>query len=303
MMKEQLKQICPHWIYSFYSKTKYWIQFQICPKTLAAEMFRGILGYEINWEVPKDINEKINWLKFYSDTSDWSRLADKYLARDYISRKLGNDVLPALYGVWEDAEQIDVTNLPEKFVLKTNHGCGGVVIVNSKSSLNLSKVKKEMAEALKHKFGYETVEPHYLKIKPVVIAEELIENNSGFSTSIPDYKVFCANGEPTCVLVCSDRTSEHVTLSFYDLNWVYMPEVVSGHHKGDYKTIPKPECLDKMLEYAKVLSNGFPQVRVDFYISNNRLYVGELTFTSQGGYMDYLSREFSNKIGSMISLT
>ena len=33
----------------------------------------------INWKNPKDLNEKINWLKFYSDTSMWTRCADKYL--------------------------------------------------------------------------------------------------------------------------------------------------------------------------------------------------------------------------------
>lgn len=285
-----------------YQKLKFWLWFVIRPQHLASGIFRGIMGYDIDWKNPRDLNEKINWQKFYSNTSEWTRLADKYLARDYIAEKLGEDVLPKLYGVWEKAEDIDFTSLPDKFVMKTNHGCGGIVLVEDKNKLDLQKVKDEMANALNHKFGYETVEPHYLKIHPVVMAEEMIDNDGGFSSSIPDYKVFCVNGVPETILVCSDRVGKHVTLSFYDIEWNYMPEVNSGRHKGEYKEIPKPECLDQLLLYARTLAKDFPQVRVDFYIAHGKIYVGELTFTSQGGYMDYLSREFSLKLGSNVPL-
>lgn len=301
-MKKMIRKVCPEWIHTIYAETKYWIRFHFFIKSLDSEFFRGIMGYDINWDNPQDLNEKINWLKLYSDTSEWTRLADKYLARDYIAEKLGADVLPELYGVWNRAEDIDFDSLPHKFVIKTNHGCGGVVAVTDKATLDREKVRREMAEAISHKFGYKTIEPHYMKIPPVIMAEQLIENDATFSTSIVDYKVWCINGKPECILMCSDRSGKKCTLSWYDTEWNFLPDVNSGRHSGDYKEIPRPACLEQMLQYAQTLAEGFPQIRVDFYIEKDRLYVGELTFTSQGGYMDYLSREFSLKLGKNVPL-
>lgn len=301
-MKKMLRAVCPEWIHTIYAETKYWIRFHFFIRSLDSEFFRGIMGYDINWDNPQDLNEKINWLKLYSDTSEWTRLADKYLARDYIAEKLGADVLPELYGVWKRAEDIDFDSLPDKFVIKTNHGCGGVVAVTDKATLDREKVRKEMAEAISHKFGYKTIEPHYMKIPPVIMAEQLIENDAAFSTSIVDYKVWCINGKPECILMCSDRSGKKCTLSWYDTEWNFLPDVNSGRHFGDYKEIPRPACLEQMLQYAQTLAEGFPQIRVDFYIEKGRLYVGELTFTSQGGYMDYLSREFSLRLGKNVPL-
>lgn len=301
-MKKMLRNLCPEWIHTIYAETKYWIRFHFFIRSLDSEFFRGIMDYDINWDDPQDLNEKINWLKLYSDTSEWTRLADKYLARDYIAEKLGADVLPKLYGVWKRAEDIDFDALPDKFVMKTNHGCGGIVVVEDKATLDQEKIRKEMAEAVSHKFGYRTIEPHYMKIPPVIMAEQLIENDADFSTSIVDYKVWCINGKPECILMCSDRTGKKCTLSWYNTKWDFLPHVNSGRHAGDHKEIPRPSCLEKMLEYATILSEGFPQVRVDFYIEKEKIYVGELTFTSQGGYMDYLSREFSLKLAKNVPL-
>ena len=297
-----LRKYCPKIIHDAYAETKFWLQFYLCPRVIASDIFRGIMGYDIDWKNPRDLNEKINWQKFYSDTTMWTRLSDKYLARDFIAEKLGEEVLPKLYAVWGKAEDIDIASLPNKFVIKTNHGCGGVVLVEDKSELDIHKLKKEMAASISKKFGYRTMEPHYLRIKPVIMAEQMIENDADFTTSIADYKVFCINGKPACILVCTDRANGHTNLSFYDTDWKALPEVNSGRHTGEFKAIPKPTCLEKMLDYAYILSEGFPQIRIDFYISNNKIYVGELTFTSQGGYMDYLSRDFSLHLGKSVPL-
>lgn len=285
-----------------YADSKFWLMFHFYPKYLINDTFRGIMGYDIDWKNPRDLNEKINWMKLYADTSEWARLSDKYLARDYIREKIGDHVLPKLYGIWEHAEDIDFSTLPNKFVMKTNHGSGGYVLVHDKNKLDIPAVRAEMAEGIKQKYGYSTIEPHYLGIKPKIMAEQLIENDSDISTSIIDYKVWCINGVPKCILVVSDRINNHCTLAFYDLAWNHLSEVNSGRHAGEYKPIPRPDCLEQMLEYARILANGMPQVRVDFYIETNKIYVGELTFTSQGGYMDYLSRDFSLKLGKEVPL-
>lgn len=258
-------------------------------------------GERINWKNPQDLNEKINWLKFYSDTSQWTELADKYRVRQYVKEKGLEHILTKLYGVWEDANQIDFNALPKQFVLKTNHGCGTVIIVNNKEDLDLQKTRKTLNEWLKLEFGRDTAEPHYLGIKPVIIAEEFLQPNSG---ELVDYKFFMADGKLQTVLLVSDRViGESYKLSTYDENWHCVPERLSGtHSKDNVKPLPKPQTFEQMKQISEILSKDFPQVRVDLYEVNGNVYFGELTFTSQGGYMSYFSKEELLRMGRNVTL-
>lgn len=271
------------------------------PMKLANFYYKRVMKHNINWQNPQDLNEKINWLKFYSDTEIWTELADKYLVRKYIEDKGFKDILVDLYGVWENPEDIDFDSLPHSFVLKTNHACGTVLIIKDKQQINQEEIKQKLKEWLKLRMGLQTVEPHYLKIKPLIIAEELLEPKNG---EIIDYKIFTASGVPELVLVCSDREiGVGCKLSMYDTQWNFTPEKITGIHKKDgVRQIPKPKSFEKMLAISKVLSKGFPQVRVDFYDIDGRLYFGELTFTSQGGYMNYISKEELLRIGRKVIL-
>ncbi len=302
-MRKSIKSLFPSFLQTIYSETKYYLRFKFYPKGIASELFKGILGYEINWENPQDINEKINWMKFNYDTSIWTNLADKYKVREYVALRVGEEILTKLYGVWKNANDIDFDKLPNKFVLKTNQGAGTVLPITDKTQINIKETKKIMNQWVKMVFGYKTVEPHYMKIKPLITAEEYIENDVSFSSSLVDYKVFCFSGKPYCILVCFNRVlGKHTNLSFYDCNWEPIPDILDGRHKGESIDIPKPKCLETLLCYATKLSLGHPQVRVDFYISNNKIYFGEMTFTSQGGYMDYISKKYSLEMGSLIKI-
>lgn len=302
-MKELLLRICPEKVHKMYANIKFWTRFHLYPQGIANEFHKNIVGYDIDWKTPKTLNEKINWLKFYSDTSEWTRLADKYLVRDFVKSRIGNKALVKLYGVWHRAEDIDFEKLPAKFILKTNHGAGTVIPVPDKSKADKDEIRKKLNSWLKQKYGYATIEPHYLKIKPLIIAEQLLENDSEFSSSIVDYKVYCFDGKPFCILVCTDRViGEQSRFSYYDCNWKAMPEVLCDSLKGTHKDIPKPECLNQLLDYASKLSKGFPQVRVDFYIIKGKIYFGEMTFTSEGGYDGDITKSFCLQMGSKITL-
>ena len=303
-MKQFLLKLCPICIHSCYAKAKFWIRFHFAPKGLASEMFRGIMGYDINWESPQDLNEKINWMKFNYDTFEWSILADKYRVRKYVKERIGEKYLPKIYAVWKSAKEMDFSDMPRQFVLKTNHGCGTVLPIMDKTTCNLEKIKCMFSIWLKKKFGYDTIEPHYLKIAPPLIyAEELLANDSKESKSLVDYKVFCFNGNPYCVLVCTDRVlGKHTNLTFYDLNWNVIPDMLAGSHRAESYPIKRPDCLEELLDCASKLSKGHPQLRVDFYIVGNKIYFGEMTFTSQGGYMDYISKDYSLKMGQLVKI-
>ncbi len=267
--------------------------------------FNGILHRQLNWKDPKDINEKINWLKLYGNTTQWSYLADKYKVREYVKSKGLGDILIPQYDVYEQAKDIDFSKLPERFVLKTNHGSGDCIIVKNKSEIDEHDIRKKLKKALDERYGLYTGEPHYLKIKPLIIAEALLDNNElGFTTSLIDYKVWCFDGKPYSVWSCYSRTKKHTYVNTFDLEWNCHPEtsVFNDHYRNGEGKVPKPKLLNEMLRAAATLSQGFPVVRVDFYEVKGHLYFGEMTFTSNGGYMDYFSDNYLLEMGKQIVL-
>lgn len=285
----------------YYLKTQYIIFLKKYFPQKAANIFhKGMTGRNINWKHPLDLNEKINWLKFNSDTSLWSEYADKYLVRNYVVEQGLQDILPTLYGVWDNAEDIEFDKLPAQYVLKTNHGCGTNIIVTNSSKLDRQKTIRHLNDYLKLKFGFDTAEPHYMKIKPRIIAEQYLKPKNG---RLCDYKLFMINQKLELILVVSDREGSSYRLSTYDENWSFVPERLDGTHKNDnVKSLPRPASFTKMVKSAEILSRGFPQVRIDFYDIDGKLYFGEMTFTSQGGYMNYLSHKELLRMGQLINL-
>lgn len=277
------------------------------PKILANELYIESTHIQkgIDWNNPRNINEKINWLKFYSDTSEWTRLADKYKVREYIREKGLNDILVTLYGVWNSARDIDFESLPNSFVLKLNNGCGTVWIVRDKNREDLELLRKKVRKACKEKFGYLRAEPHYSKIPLKIIAEELLEEDSDISRSLIDYKIWCFNGQVFGTYNCYDRKGFEIFTEWHDLTWKHRPEwsVVTSHCKDGRGRVPRPSNYERMLEIASLLSEGFPQVRVDLYNIKGKIYFGEMTFTSSGGYMDYLSDVANNEMGALTKIS
>lgn len=269
---------------------------------LAALIYRLNIGCSINWKNPQSLSEKINWMKFNTDTSRWTELADKYKVREYVKSKGLSDILVRLYGVWENADLIDFDTLPKAFVLKTNHACGTVIIVTDKDKVNHNEIRKQLNDWIKIPYGRETAEPHYLKIKPLIIAEEYLKSSNG--EGIIDYKLFTVNGKTELVMLCSDRKmGVGASISLYDSNWVFCPDRLGECHSGDnVPPIAKPSNFDEMKKYAEILGRDFPFVRIDFYDIDGRIYFGELTFTPKGGYCSTLTEKESLRIGRQIIL-
>lgn len=257
-------------------------------------------GYKVDWDNPRDINEKIQWLMCCSDTSKWVQCADKYRVREFVESKGYGDMLVPLLGVWNKAEDIDFKLLPEKFAIKCNHDSGSTRLIDKSSGFDEVSLRQSLAKNLKKKFGYYHGEVYYNGIKPVVIAEKLLENDEdSVSCSTIDYKVWCFDGRPYCILTCSDRVGDTLSLNVYDRNWNLREGVLrpTEHYKDGRGNIPRPAGLERMLEAASVLSTGFPEVRVDFYESEGKVFFGEMTFSSLSGRMHYFTDDFLIELG------
>lgn len=273
------------------------------PKMLIDYEWRRKYGYNVDWENPRDINEKIQWLICYSeDTTEWTRLADKYRVRGFIKEKGYENLLVPIHGVWKNPEEIDFDSLPDKFVLKCNHDSASTKIIDKNQGFNRDELIDFYKKRLKVKYGYLGCEPHYNKISPLVIAEEFLKEDNGFC-SINDYKFWCFDGKAYYVSVLFDRSADLVRETVYDLSWNAHPEFLEsyGNYKSEDRILPKPHNLDEMISIAEDLSKGFPEVRVDLYDVNGKIYFGEMTFAPTAGKMGYVD-SFLKELGDKVVL-
>ena len=236
-------------------------------------------------------------------------MADKYEVRNYVESLGLGDTLVKLYAVWFSKEEVDFDSLPETFIIKANNGDGkGTNEIVRKTELTEEK-RRELLNVIdkwlnRKNIGALHAEPHYKNIPPCVIAEEVLPCDPG-TTSLTDYKIWCFNGKAYYIWICNDRSaggnSAHVMT--YDLDWNPHPEF--SVFNSDYlrgKILPRPQNLDQMIRVAEKLSKGFPELRVDLYNVQGKVYFGELTFTSQGGFMDFYTPEFNMELGSKFDI-
>ena len=274
---------------------------EMAPETATKILFKKYLGYKLNLDNPLTLNEKMQYLKLrvYKDEPLVTQCADKYAVRSYVEKCGCSDTLIPLLGVWDKAEDIDFEQLPDKFVLKCNHGSGTNIICTNKSELDIGNARKLLNEWLEADFGKQRVEMSYEKIDRKIIAESYIETED--KKPPKDYKIFCAYGEPKFLFVASERFDNRTKFDYFSINWEWIP-VENGHPNAGADALPCPKGYKEMLDYARKLSKPFPLVRVDFYYENGKVIFGELTFLHFGGLVPFKPNIFDRTFGDMIDV-
>lgn len=255
------------------------------------------LNKRINLKEPLTYNEKLQWLKIYDRNPIYTNLVDKLEVRNYISEKIGEKYLIPLLGVWNKFEEIDFEKLPNKFVLKCTHDSGGLYICKDKSKLNTKEAKRIINRSLKNNYYYHNREWPYKNVKPRIICEKYMVDES--NTELKDYKFFCFDGVPKSLYVASNRRVD-TRFDFFDMNFKHLH--VIQHYKNSSNQIAKPKGFDEMVNLAKILSKGIPHVRVDFYDINGKVYFGEMTFYHLGGFEKFEPESFDEWLGSWLIL-
>ena len=240
------------------------------------------MNQKLNLKEPRTFNEKLQWLKLYDRNPEYTRMVDKFEAKKYVAHIIGKKYIIPTLGLWDKFEDIDFTKLPNKFVLKPTHASGNIFICKNKDEIDYKKLKKTVQKWLKRNYYLVHREWPYKNVKPRIIAEEYMEDQIG---ELIDYKVYAFNGQCDYVMVCFDRIKGETKFIYYDRNWNIKKEFSKdGIKYGDTIKIEKPKNLDKMFEFAEILSKNIPFIRVDFYESNGNLYFGELTFYPSAGF-------------------
>lgn len=105
-------------------------------------MYWANTGKKLNLENPVTFNEKLQWLKLHNQNPEYSKMVDKYEAKNWITEKIGDEFIIPTLGVWDTFDEIDFDKLPNQFVLKCTHDSGGLVICKDKNNEILYPVGK-----------------------------------------------------------------------------------------------------------------------------------------------------------------
>lgn len=284
----QYKQSFIHFLFTNYPQL-------LSDKYYLTIMYRYSLGEEIDWKNPKKFTEKLQWLKLHDRNPLYTTLVDKYAVKQYVSKVLGPEYVIPTLGIYDKFEDIDFDKLPDSFVIKCTHDSGSYVICNNKNELNIEKARKRITSALHSSHFNKFREWPYKNVKPRIIVEKNI--SGGFD--LVDYKFFCFWGEPKIMYISNDAVLQPKT-DFFDMKYNHL----NMKMKDENSLVPpsKPAQFEKMKDMATLLSRNIPHVRVDFYVMDDRVFFGEMTFYHNAGFQKIYPKEWNEILGSWLKL-
>ena len=246
------------------------------------------------------IQDKLNWLIIHENPEYKTNIVDKILLREYSKKILGKDICVPILKIYNNIEELNFNELPDRFVLKCNHGSAMNIICNNKSQLNINETRYLLSRWLNINYGFKTFEYQYINIKRKIFAEKYL------SDDILDYKFYCFNGKPKFIRVQKKLINQTGKLNnYYNLDWS-LNEIETG--LGSYFVrrsdiiIQKPKNLNLMIKYATKLSSLFSFVRVDLYEIQNIVYLGELTFCPSNNIFNNKDHNQSLYLGNMLDI-
>lgn len=269
-------------------------------KPMIKLQYKLATGRRLNLKNPKSFPEKLQWYKLNYRDPLMTQCSDKYSVREYLISKGLSDILVPLYGVYDNAEDIDFDKLPNKFVIKTTNGSKTNILCEDKTQLDIPATKKTLNRWLNDWNGKMGREWGYYDIKPRIICEKYL--NKDENNDLVDYKFFCFKGKPTYLYVIVGRfLKDGAKLGIFNTDFekvpykrIDIPELLT--------TLEKPKNFNKMIDIAKTLSEDFPHVRVDLYNIDGQIFFGELTFYNGSGYKEHIPRELDNIFGNQFEL-
>ena len=253
---------------------------------------------KLNLKNPKTFNEKLQWLKLYDRKPEYTKMVDKYEAKEYVTNIIGKEYIIPTLGIYNKFEDINFERLPNQFVLKCTHDSGGLIICKDKTKLKINEAKNKINESLKKNYYYSGREWPYKNVKPRIIIEKYMVDES--KTELKDYKIFNFNGIPQFVQVDFNRFKDHQR-KLYSINWKEL-DFNFVYPINKKVKINRPENLKKILELAKKIAKDHPFLRTDFYVINDKIYFGEITFFPEAGFGKFVPEKWDRKLGDMLEL-
>ncbi len=259
-------------------------------------------GIKLNLDNPERFIDKMNWLKLNYRNPLQTEYTDKFLMRNHIIEHGFNHLLPPLLGAFESFDEIDFKQMPEKVFLKTNHTSGVNQLVE-RGKTDFRQTKSRFNRALKDNYYKYSREWNYKNINPKILVEEYLNDED-----LVDYKFFVFGGKVEFFGVIQNINDEkgnpslNSRINLYDKTLKKSDIDISrkGFDDSDFKL---SQYVPEMMKVAETLAAPFPFCRVDFLVSKDKLYFGEMTFHPNGGQLVLNPLDNEIKYGQKIDLT
>ena len=269
---------------------------KVLPDRLYLKMlFKLKVGYKLNLKTPKTFNEKLSWIKLYDRQPLYTRLADKYAVKQYVTERIGERYVVDNYLVAENWDEIDFDKLPNQFVLKCTHDSSGVFVCRNKQQFDFERVRQKVVASLQRNYFYPGREWPYMNIKPRIIVDRYLDDHTG--NELRDYKFWCFNGKPT-YMYCTIKGA-NIFENFYDMQ--FRPVMIDHGFPRHQPEFERPKNFELMKELATKLSEDIPFVRVDFFDVDENVYFGEFTFYDWGALKPFRG-DWDQRLGELIHL-
>ena len=258
---------------------------------LSLRAYRKAFGRNPNLTQPSLFSEKVMARRLFDRRPVFSMLADKLLAREFAAERIGARHLPTLLTACERFEEIDFDRLPDKFVIKTNHGSHWVLFVEDKAAFDKAAARRIVNRWLRTNYYVNSREVFYKNVKPRIMIEEYLLEDSG--APILDFRLYAFDGVVKFfsiqrrLAVDGKRTITRFTRARERLPDP-VASLVPGTPAGGAPAAPLasiefPANLEQILEIGDRLAQGFDFIRVDLYNPGGRIVYGELTTLPMGG--------------------
>lgn len=274
--------------------------YKLMPDKMFLKMaYRIEMGKKLDFNNVKLYTEKLQWLKINDHNPIYTRMVDKYEAKKYVSEIIGEQYVNPCLGVWEKFDEIDFSSLPQKFVLKCSHDSGTVIVFDKEKNIDIKKLKRIFDRRIRKNYYINNREWPYKNVLPRIIAEPYLEDT--IDKELRDYKFFTFNGEPKVLYIAQGRGKDEETVAdFFDMEFNHLPFTIDHDMSSQ---IPHPPInFELMKQLAAKLSKGTPQLRVDFYEVNGKIYFGELTFFHCSGLVDFHPEKWNEVFGDWVIL-
>jgi len=273
-----------------------------CIKLVHGELFHQKLytylrlGYWPHIQNPRTFNEKLLHRKLYTNNPQFTVVEDKWAVREYVRNAVGEDILPTVYHVTDDPDDIPFDNLPDAYVLKPTHMSGNVVIIDQDENPDITALREQCRCWLSTTYGTKQGEYWYRDIKPRIIVEERLTDDR---LHVPaDFKFYVFHGRVEMLYVLQHANDgADKQYNYYTRQWE--PLDIQFHHWEVGPGYDRPDKLERMIEIAELLGDGFDHIRVDLYApDDDRIIFGELTVAEGSGWNQFSAWEDDLAIGS-----
>ena len=230
---------------------------------------------------PHRFTDKMQWRKLFDLDPIYAVYCDKVATREYVARRVGSDALVPMLWLGSDPAALPFETLQAPYIIKCSHGSGWNIVVRDSDPMDYDAMRVQLGRWLADDYGYQQIEPGYSAVPRRLLIEPLLTHQGGFPI---EYKFFMFNGVARLVLLRTNYgdLGHERSQDYYDMQWRLLP-VRNVDVPCSTNPVPRPLEFDTMRVMAESLAEDRDHIRVDFLVSDGRVYVGELTCYHESG--------------------